>query len=275
MQIELKKRIQTAAIGVVIILGLIAGFGHFGTLILALGLSLATLNEFLDFTLVLGDKEDKKKFLLGCACILQCVHFWARGIEFGLAFFFFILIGVYFLFTSPRHQQAEGGVSAHFEECIRSQFGFFYLALTWTFLTSLHQNANGVHWVIIFFLINWANDVGAYFGGKKWGKKKLFPSISPKKTWEGLYAGSGAGLIVTLIYKLIFFRSLGWVSAILISLIIGSVSVIGDLNESFVKRAFHKKDSGQSLPGHGGFLDRFDGVLLSLPFMYALSRVFS
>jgi phosphatidate cytidylyltransferase len=272
ISIEMKNRVKTAAIGVAVILFLVLGLGHFGAWILAIGLSVATLKEFLDFSLQLNDKEEKKKLLLGSVCILQCVHFWARGIEFGLAFFFFILISLYFLFTSSRHQ-SEKDLSTHFEECLRANFGFFYLGLTWTFLISLRQMGNGVHWTMLFLLLVWSNDIGAYFAGRRWGKRKLFPLISPKKTWEGLWGGMAAGLGVALLYKAIFFPGLGWVSTVLLATIIGPVSAMGDLMESFLKRAFHAKDSGHLLPGHGGFLDRFDGVLFSLPIMYGLTRV--
>jgi len=82
-----------------------------------------------------------------------------------------------------------------------------------------------------------------------------------------------AGLVVAIVYKLAFFRSLSFGMAVMIPMILGVVAPVGDLCESFLKRAFNRKDSGTLLPGHGGFLDRFDGVIFSLPVMYGLIRL--
>ena len=91
---------------------------------------------------------------------------------------------------------------------------------------------------------------------------------------EGAAGGLAAALVVVFIYKLAFFRAMPWGAAFFIPLLVGAVSQVGDLCESFMKRAFDKKDSGSLLPGHGGFLDRFDGIVFSLPVMYASIRIF-
>lgn len=118
----------------------------------------------------------------------------------------------------------------------------------------------------ILFLI-WANDIGAYFAGKYLGKHKLFERISPKKTWEGSVGGLLTALLVTyLLYTYVGLYSIPkWMGLCVITVISGS---LGDLVESMIKRTLNVKDSGTLLPGHGGFLDRFDALIFAIPFIY-------
>lgn len=118
----------------------------------------------------------------------------------------------------------------------------------------------------ILFLI-WANDVGAYFIGKFFGKHKLFERISPKKTWEG----SIGGLVLSILFTFFLYEVFGiysipeWIGLCIIVVITGS---LGDLVESMIKRTLQVKDSGTILPGHGGLLDRFDALIFAIPFVF-------
>jgi phosphatidate cytidylyltransferase len=127
---------------------------------------------------------------------------------------------------------------------------------------------------MLFFCIVWADDVVAYFVGKRFGRHKLYPLISPKKSLEGAEGGLIGGVVITVLYKLLIFNDLHWLGVVVIPLLVGVAAQVGDLCESFLKRAYGKKDSGSILPGHGGFLDRFDGVVFSLPVMYVCIRIF-
>jgi phosphatidate cytidylyltransferase len=120
--------------------------------------------------------------------------------------------------------------------------------------------------ISIFFLI-WANDIGAYFVGKSIGKHKLFERISPKKTWEGSIGGLLSAILISfLLYSYWgLFSYTEWIGLTIITVVFGS---LGDLVESQLKRVIGVKDSGTLLPGHGGFLDRFDAFLFALPFVY-------
>jgi phosphatidate cytidylyltransferase len=121
--------------------------------------------------------------------------------------------------------------------------------------------------IIGFFLLIWANDTGAYLTGMTMGRHKLWERISPKKTWEGLAGGIVIAVLVA------WFLS-GWLGVVdrthwvLISLIISVAGTYGDLVESMLKRSTGVKDSGTIMPGHGGFLDRFDSAILSFPLVY-------
>lgn len=151
----------------------------------------------------------------------------------------------------------------------------FYIAFPFalTNLIAFDPNGNYEGKVILsLFILLWASDVGAYIFGLSFGQKnghKLFPSLSPKKSWEGFFGG----LLTSLLTSYILYR-FGWLPCSLIhclalSLLLHVFGVWGDLAESQFKRHFEVKDSGKIMPGHGGLLDRFDCVLLSFPIAIA------
>ncbi len=120
----------------------------------------------------------------------------------------------------------------------------------------------------------WASDTGAYFMGTKFGKTKLFERVSPKKSWEGSIGGFVASMIVAYVLSLYFhdLKVWQWFGCGAIIVVAGTY---GDLVESLFKRSIKIKDSASTIPGHGGFLDRFDGLLLSVPFIITFLKLFS
>jgi phosphatidate cytidylyltransferase len=115
-------------------------------------------------------------------------------------------------------------------------------------------------------LIVWASDIGAYFSGRSFGKRKLAPQISPGKTWAGAYGALVAGLLVALVGGwLLDVRGIELVALGLLALFTVAVSIVGDLIESLMKRHAQVKDSGTIFPGHGGLMDRLDSVFAALP----------
>jgi phosphatidate cytidylyltransferase len=125
-----------------------------------------------------------------------------------------------------------------------------------------------------FFLILWANDTGAYLIGKFFGKHKLLEAVSPKKTWEGLFGGMASAILSGyFLYSLMpnSFERSEWVA---IAAIVAVFANVGDLIESQIKRVNGVKDSGRLLPGHGGVLDRFDGLLIALPLVIIYLIIF-
>ena len=125
---------------------------------------------------------------------------------------------------------------------------------------------HGAELLLFVLLLIWAADTGAYIAGKSLGKTKLAPKISPKKTWEGVIGGMLLALLVLFVgFYLLHFSREQWLPLAILTVIIVAFSVVGDLTESIFKRLTGKKDSGRILPGHGGILDRIDGVLAVLP----------
>ena len=122
-------------------------------------------------------------------------------------------------------------------------------------------------------LIIWASDTGAYFAGSAFGRTKLFERISPKKTWEGLIGGAlvAGGFAIGLSRYYSDLNTIEWLSGAAIVVVAGNY---GDLVESLFKRSMSIKDSGNSIPGHGGFLDRFDSLILSVPFIVVFLKLF-
>ena len=127
---------------------------------------------------------------------------------------------------------------------------------------------DGANLVFFLLLVVWLGDSGAYYVGKQFGKHKLSPRISPKKTVEGLAGGVAASIITALVIHFTFFPRMPLLHAIIAGVVLSVAGVIGDLAESMWKRSAAVKDSGTLLPGHGGFLDRFDSILFTAPILY-------
>lgn len=123
-------------------------------------------------------------------------------------------------------------------------------------------------------IILWVNDSGAYFAGRFLGRRKLFERISPKKTWEGFIGGAICSLIAAFVFAKFNIQLDLW-KWIAIAVIIVITGTLGDLVESLFKRSIAIKDSGTIIPGHGGFLDRFDGLLLCMPFIITFLKIIS
>lgn len=122
------------------------------------------------------------------------------------------------------------------------------------------------HLALGIFFLHWANDTGAYLIGSRFGKRKLFKRHSPNKTWEGSIGGALMALLVAYALGSVF-TEMDMIHWLAISVIIVIAGTLGDLAESMLKRSLQLKDTGTIFPGHGGMLDRFDGLLISLPFI--------
>ena len=146
-------------------------------------------------------------------------------------------------------------------------------------LAVAHARTVGINFMLSVLCLVWMADVAAYFGGRAWGHRKLAPSISPGKSWEGVLCGMGGVMLLAALWIWIdlhfdvdglslysrLWRDLGLPGAVPVLLALCGLSVVGDLIESLVKRAAGAKDSSRLLPGHGGVLDRVDALLPVLP----------
>jgi phosphatidate cytidylyltransferase len=154
--------------------------------------------------------------------------------------------------------------------------GIFYVAVPFSLLNLAVFSVDAVYNYEILIgclLILWATDTGAYFAGTRFGKTKLFERVSPKKSWEGFLGGAFSAILVAFILTRYFHAIEDWKWLVIAGIII-IAGTYGDLIESLFKRSIEIKDSGKVLPGHGGFMDRFDGLLLSAPFITAFLKIF-
>ncbi len=151
--------------------------------------------------------------------------------------------------------------------------GTLAIVPAWCALALLHAaSPSGNRWLLAALAVVWAADTGAYFTGRRFGKRKLAPRISPNKTVEGMLGGLACALVAGLGFAWFAGMTPDQVPAVaLVVLVAALFSVVGDLFESLLKRHVGAKDSGQLIPGHGGVLDRIDGVIAALP-VFAIGK---
>lgn len=147
--------------------------------------------------------------------------------------------------------------------------GLLYGAGGLTALSALRlRPEDGIAWVIAALVITWANDTLAYFAGRFLGRHKLYPEVSPNKTWEGFFGGMVGSVVGLFIARAFFFPVFTVADCLVLGIAGGILGPIGDLCESMLKRAYGVKDSGKLIPGHGGVLDRIDALLFNAPLVY-------
>lgn len=142
--------------------------------------------------------------------------------------------------------------------------GFYYL---------IETRDAGLDYIFFVFLVIWSTDTGAYFFGRFFGKRKLWPLISPKKTIEGALGGILLACIAAFVFHLIEPLSHSGIIVILVTILISIFGQVGDLVESAFKRHYAVKDSGNILPGHGGILDRFDSLIFVFPILHFIQFI--
>jgi len=133
----------------------------------------------------------------------------------------------------------------------------------------------GVAWIYCICAITWIQDTAAYFVGRRFGRHKLAPVLSPKKTWEGAVGGMVGSVLTGLVCVMLLGLPITLLQGALLGLVGGTVGPLGDLSESLIKRQVGLKDAGNLIPGHGGILDRADSLLFTAPILYYLIRLFT
>ncbi len=147
-------------------------------------------------------------------------------------------------------------------------FGVMYIGLTLGHFLMIRKLSDGPFLIFFVLLVAWGGDVGAYYVGKSFGSRPLAPILSPKKTLEGLIGGMIVAPMIAWLAKLWFLPTLTIVDCLILGVVLTLLGLIGDLSESAFKRQAGAKDSGSLIPGHGGFLDRIDSLLLTVPTFY-------
>lgn len=220
----------------------------------------------------------QRTFGVFCGLVVYCLSFFIEQGSLSYRYYFLIFPLVSLIYMIKLYKKSE---RKPFSNIAYTFLGILYVALPISLMNIAVFENKYYDYQVIFgcLFILWASDTGAYFAGTFFGKRKLFERISPKKSWEGFFGGAALAMAFAIGIPF-FFESIGQVStlSLLDWIIVGVLIVVGgtfgDLVESLLKRSIEIKDSGNSLPGHGGFLDRFDGLLISAPFIVAYIEIF-
>jgi phosphatidate cytidylyltransferase len=162
-----------------------------------------------------------------------------------------------------------GDLAAGVRRWALAWFGVIYVGFLTPHVVLLRNvSPEGWRWVLFTLFVAMGSDTGGYFGGRWFGRRKLFEAVSPSKTIEGALGSIAGAVVLALACRVLFFERTGTAVAVGLAVVVSVLGQCGDLCESALKRAFGAKDSGWIVPGHGGILDRLDSMLLPVVFMY-------
>ncbi len=262
------KRWLTAIIALPILIYLIGFSPRWIFYLFLLFFALAGLNEFYRLTI-----PEFSLFIKSVIFLLVSLFFVLLIIKgpilmaFGMFSLIIIVPMLYFLFSDPLKGER------YLSEVGKIAVGPIYVCLPLAMLIMIDQrylfnhSISGI-WIFFLLVVTFANDTGAFYSGKLFGKHKLYETVSPKKTWEGSVGGVLFAFFVGIAFMKIFDLHEIDFSIFLIIFLLSVSGQIGDLAESMLKRSFNVKDSGTLLPGHGGILDRIDSLLFAAPVLY-------
>ncbi len=261
----MKTRAITAFFFTLVMLGSIF-LGAYTFTFFYLILSLMALMEFYKLIQTTGNKPQLGIGLLTSAAIFLCLAAYFL-IDFEIRYLLLLIPLVISVFISTLYKKE----ASPFADISYTFAGIIYVTLPFCLFYALGfvfgDGSYNFHLPLAFLLMLWASDTGAYLFGRKLGKTKLFERHSPKKSWEGLFGGVFTSVLVAFIISLFFteISSLIWMG---MAVLVVTFGTLGDLVESMLKRSLNVKDSGNLLPGHGGILDRFDGLLIAAPIVF-------
>jgi phosphatidate cytidylyltransferase len=147
-------------------------------------------------------------------------------------------------------------------------FGILYIGFLLSYVSLIRNMVDGKKWVLFLVITVWSGDIFAFLSGSLLGRHKLYPKISPNKTYEGLAGAIIGSIVVALAFALLFMPKLEMGFCLLLAIGLAVLGQLGDFTESMLKRSAQVKDSGSLIPGHGGMLDRLDSFLFSAPFLH-------
>ena len=255
------KRTATTIIGVFLAFLIIfwEGFPFFIVVIIIALLGLRELNS------IAGKQGYKPSYILGTILILYFILISVYDV-YSLNYYIENIIITFFIILTFIFQLFKKDYSKVLAETSVTIFGSIYLGYFLSFILKIKDLPNGNYYLISLLIITWANDIGAYLIGTKFGKNKIFPRISPKKTIEGSIGGTICSIAGTFALK--NWLNLTFNELISLGLIIAIIAQLGDLFESVLKRGSGVKDSGTLIPGQGGILDCLDSLIFTAPVFY-------
>jgi phosphatidate cytidylyltransferase len=254
------KRIITTIIGIPLIV-LIIFWGEFPFFIIIMILAFLGLNELYNMAHKQGYKPS---YILGS--ILTAYFIFTTFYDIYNLKYYKNVIVTFFIIICFIIQLFKKDFSKVLPDLSIPIFGSIYLGYLLSFLLKVKFLPNGNYYLLCLLFITWANDVGAYIIGINFGKNRIYPKISPKKSLEGSVGGILFSIIIT--FALRSWLNLSFNKLISLGLILSIVGQLGDLFESVLKRGSGVKDSGKLIPGHGGILDCFDSLLFTAPIFY-------
>jgi phosphatidate cytidylyltransferase len=260
----IKRTISGIGFGVIMLAAFLTNKYIFGVVMLA---SLVIMmKEFLHMTCGKNYWFSQILSILAGATLFTLTYFY-KGFNVPGRFVILAFVPVFVLMINSLYVKDK----SRFDKFSNLYTALIYIAVPWSLLNFAVFNQAGEFngkMLLCFFAIIWGTDVGAYmFGitlGQKYGKK-LFPSISPKKSWIGFWGGLFTSVLVAVILHYVGLFSFDILHCIIMAVLLCITGVYGDLIESQWKRHYEVKDSGNLIPGHGGLLDRFDSALIAIP----------
>jgi len=267
---NLTQRVIAATIGAAIVLSGVC-FSEWAYFIIFLLICIFTQLEFYNLVGLDGMIPLKTFGTISGSFIFTLIYLVERG-TLSDKFYFLIFPLVSGIYLIKLYKKSD---KKPFSNIAITFLGILYVAIPISLfnIAAYYKGSYGYEIIVGIMLILWASDTGAYFAGSRFGKRKLFERISPKKSWEGFIGGAVLALIFAYIISR-YFMSLDLLQWIIVAVLIVVSGTYGDLVESLFKRSIDIKDSGKTIPGHGGFLDRFDSLLLSMPFIIGYLEIF-
>lgn len=201
-------------------------------------------------------------------CSTALIFFFILFLSTKISFYIYTFISVFFMLVSMFISIKKKMILEEvFNYQLKLYFTWFYLGMLPATCLELLLKNNGAQWFLILLCLVFSGDIMAYLFGMAFGKHLLLPEISPKKTWEGAIGGLIATVLTAVISRNLLSLQVSLFDTILFAMFLSFVAQAGDFFESLLKRVSNVKDSGQIMPGHGGLLDRIDGLLFAAPLM--------
>jgi phosphatidate cytidylyltransferase len=264
---SLVKRVLTALVAIPVLLFIT--FWDVSTLpfkLVAVGGLVLALLEYLQLAYEDQIKPQRTEGILSLVIILlpfvdKTVFQWAPAVSVMAVLF---VLNLSFLWSQRTIKRMIVTVSVTF-------FGVAYFGFFGSYFFCLREASNGAWLMLLLYISTWAYDTGGYFIGGRWGKHKLAPQVSPKKSWEGCFGGAALSFVgLFLLWKFFptHYQMFDLIDVVVLAILLSFFGQVGDLVESVMKRSLSAKDSGSLIPGHGGIFDRIDSLLFNAPVLF-------
>ena len=264
-----RLRVASAFVAILSLIAIVRFGGYVGISITVFFVSFIALSEYGRMTMAGPRYVVARRYFTGLGLIAYAISIYRN--EWLLHSFVLSTLFIFMIFLLLARED-----SAPLEELVNKAglclLGILYAGVCPVYITLLTRLSDHLEWFIFTLVVVFSGDTCAYFVGRKFGRSRLFTRISPNKTIEGAIGSLFASVVTGLILRKLLFPETDVFLITSLCILTSVVAQMGDLCESMVKRAFHSKDSGAIMPGHGGILDRLDGVLFGAPLVYIYAK---